>query len=407
MRKFFGLKRIILYILTINLILGIALFSLSVKAREAYVSSPLGDTIQVVNALFSSPLNKVVYGYLPYWVLSEAEHIEYDKLTDISYFSLSINSNGTIKKVNENGETDPGYNNWKSSEALNRVVKNAKIWKLRMSLTISLQKDDEIDAFLQCPECWDTFIEDLKAELNSKKIKDVSLDFEHMEQTTPIIRNSYTNFVEFVNKKLDDEFGDSKVIVASFADSFKRSRITDPVALAEVSDGIFIMAYDYHLPTSEITGPVAPLKNKIDPDDFDVRAAVAQYKEKISPSKLILGVPYYGANYLVSESKPGAKRLPGNDQIGFSVAQYYSMIRENSAIDTSKAEWDEINNTPYILYTSSETGSSRLLYFENKESILKKFRFAKDEKLAGVGMWAIGYDGKYKDYWDAIREEFK
>ncbi len=407
MRKYFGLKRIILYILIINLFLGLALFGIPFVSRKANLSSPIGDTIQVVNALFTGPMDHVVYGYLPYWVLNDTKNLEYDKISDISYFSLSINSNGTIRRLNESGQVDPGYNNWKNSEQLNHIFKTAKIWKVRPSLTISLQKDEDIDEFLACRECWTIFLSELVIELDSKKIKDVSLDFEHMSETTPVIKQTYTEFVEFVNKSLDAEYGDSKLIVAAFADSFRKSRITDPIELSKVSDGIFIMAYDFHLPTSEITGPVAPLKNSIDPKDFDVRAAVSQYKENIAPSKLILGVPYYGANYLVKEAKLGSERLPGNDTIGFSVAQYFSMIKGNDAIPFENSKWDEVNNTPYILYKSKETGQDRLLYFENKESIKKKFQFAKEEKLGGVGMWALGYDGEYTDYWEAIKEEFK
>ena len=56
------------------------------------------------------------------------------------------------------------------------------------------------------------------------------------------------------------------------------------------ADAIFIMGYDYRGASSSPVGSVAPLSRS----GYDIRDTVAAYAARVSPSKLILGVPYYG-----------------------------------------------------------------------------------------------------------------
>ncbi|OGC50208.1 hypothetical protein A2716_03290 [candidate division WWE3 bacterium RIFCSPHIGHO2_01_FULL_40_23] len=406
MKKFFTPRVIILHIATINLLL-LALVFIILRKTDVVFFSPIGETIQVINSLFSKPPKRVVYGYLPYWMLNNSKYIEYDKLTDIAYFSLKVDENGNFVEKDAEGNVEDGFKNWKESEKLKKVIEYSKLWKIRFSLTITGENDESIDAFLSCRKCWDALLANVKQELDAKSIKDLNIDFEHADETTEEVSDAYALFVKFMNDSLDETFQDSRVVVASFADSYKRKRVTNPTKLAEASDALFVMAYDFHQPTSENAGPVAPINGSPEKYDYDVSNAIKDYKKYVSEHKLILGVPYYGYNFLIEKPEPDSKRVIGNPSNGYSISQYYAMIKDNKNIPLEKAVWDPTSETPYLIYNSQENGALRVLHFENEESLKKKYDIVLDENLLGVGLWALGYDGDYEEFWDALSDKFK
>ncbi len=399
-------KTALFYLILLDFVL-LTLFAFVKSRKTAMFLFPTGDTVQVINPFIKVTPNKTVYGYLPYWVLNNSSNIEYDKLTDVAFFGLNVDRQGNFIKYDSDGNLEPGFNAWKNNKDLKKIIKNAKLWKVRFALTLVAQDKENIEGFLNCGSCWDTLLSNTIKELKNNNIKDVNLDFEQATQTDPQTSKKYTEFVEFINEGLDKTFDDSKVIVAAFADSYIRERITNPTQLAKVSDGIFIMAYDFHQPTSETAGPVAPLGGANKNYEYDIQSSIRDFKKNVSPFKLILGMPYYGYNFLIQDAKPYSRRVTGNDVRGYSVSQYYSTIMENGNIPLDEIQWDEDSKTPFIIYTSNETGALRVLHFENALSIREKLKFSLSENLLGVGIWALGYDGNRKELWREINEVLK
>lgn len=376
-----------------------------IKVPKTNFKTPLGNTIQVINAFFNKPPVKTVYGYIPYWMLANSKYIQYDKLTDISYFGLWVDEDGNFVTNDKDGNLDPSFGAWKNDKRLTELIGKAKMWKVRPSLTLVLQKDDAIDKFLACKACWSTLSTNAIAELKKKGIKDISIDFEHSGEASTEIRDKYSEFIEYMKIQMDQNFEDSRITVAVFADSFRRTRVTDPVKLSRSADALFIMAYDYHHPSSDTAGPVAPLFGAPVEYNFDVSTAILEFKDKISPNKLILGVAYYGYNFpITTESEKSTVITDASDEE--TMAQYYAMIMQSNAIPLSTSKFDTISKTPYILY-KSRAGIFRVLHYENAKSLQYKYDFIKSENLLGVGIWALGYDGEYKELWNLLQTNFK
>lgn len=348
---------------------------------------------------------KTVYGFLPYWKLEKAEYLHLDKLTDIAYFALHIEANGKIRKIQSDGTTDPGYNNWKNSEELTKLIELSKKSDVNLALTIVSHEDDVSDKFLACTACWTTLVNEIKTELKYRKIKDVNLDFEYVEYPQQEQTVQYTQFINYLNTELDKEFGESTLTVSTFADSSIRPRITDPGELAKVADKLFIMAYDFHYPNSDRAGPVAPVNKVEGYTSYDLNTMLKDYLKTISPNKLILGVPYYGYNWVVESSQPYAPRIKGNDYIGYSMSQTYEDLVDTIIEVKPNIEWDTVAQVPYFTYLSPSSGVNRMVYFENPDSLKIKYRLVKDYNLDGVGIWALGYDGGYQELWALLDSE--
>jgi spore germination protein YaaH len=119
-----------------------------------------------------------------------------------------------------------------------------------------------------------------------------------------------------------------------------------------------------------------------------------------------MGVPYYGYNWIVTTTDQNAVRIPGNDLIGTSQSQPYQNVMDTILETKPQINWDELAQSPYFTYTSPATGMTRQVYFENEQSLKAKYELVKKYDLAGVGIWALGYDGGYQELWNLLKEEF-
>ena len=352
-----------------------------------------------------------VYGYLPYWSLDSAKYIQYDKLTDIAYFGLYINPDGTFKEkvLDDEGYEilEPGYKNWKENKTVDEIISNAKKNGVRVALTVIAHDDEDNDTFLNCRECWSVLMENVKKELKNKGLSDVNLNFEYAEYTDDKMALKFTEFVKYVNDELDKSFSDSFLVVSAFADSAVKPRISSSLLeLGRNSDGIFIMAYDFHRPTSDQAGPVAPIDGTYANSDYDINTMLKDFLSKISPNKLIMGIPYYGYNWVVENEDRYAKRIEGNEERGYSESLVYDKILRDLEELNIKPLWDENAQVPFYSYTSPSTGSIRQVYYENEDSLRIKYQITKNNSLAGIGIWALGYDGDRSELWNLIYDEF-
>jgi spore germination protein YaaH len=344
-------------------------------------------------------------------MLDNAGYLQMDKLTHIAYFGLYINKDGTFKQkiLGEDGTmvTEPGLLNWNENPNLDKIISNAKAANVRFALTIIGHTDEENDEFLNCRTCWTTLLENIKKELDLKQIKDVNLNFEYAEYTEKGQAAKFAELTKYLNEELDKAYGDSYVVVSAFADSAIKERISSRLnELGRYSDGIFIMAYDFHRPTSDTAGPVSPMNSIGTNSDYDLNMMIKDFLSQIAPNKLILGVPYYGYNWVVENGDKYAKRLEGTDLMGYSESQIYDNIMKDIEDLNLSVMWDETAQVPYFTYVSPDTGSTRQVYFENEQSLTKKYELVKKQNLGGIGIWALGYDGDRPELWNLINKEF-
>lgn len=402
------LPQIIGFIYGIAAVFLIGTLIINVLISKITFVSPLNSNFSVFSMLNNTQRESDyrVYGFLPYWKLNEIKYIQTHRLTDIAYFALHINSDGTIRRLDENGNLEPGYNNWKNNENLKTLISEAQKNNVNFALTVISHEDDVSDAFLDCRTCWPTLIKEISQELEYAGIKDINLDFEYVGYPEKEKAEKYTEFVALINKELDTKYGDSTVTVSTFADSGVKNRITDPKELVKVADLLFVMAYDFHYPNSEFAGPIAPITREENYTSYDIRTMLNDYLKNIPPNKLVLGVAYYGYNWVVYSDQPYAERIPGNDYIGYSISQTYETIMDSLVEKRPKVNWDEKAQAPYFSYVSPYSGVNRLVYFENQDSLKLKYDLVKTYNLGGVGIWALGYDGGYQDLWNLLGREF-
>ena len=138
------------------------------------------------------------------------------------------------------------------------------------------------------------------------------------------------------------------------------------------------MGYDYHWATS-VPGPIAPVNWIQDV----LRYAVVQ----IAPSKIILGIPMYGYDWVDGKGTPVAWLQ------AFRLAtQYHAQIGFDSA-----------SQSPYFTYTDAQ-GRYHQVWFENAASVTAKLDVARNSVIGGVYLWLYGYEDT--NVWSALHETF-
>lgn len=327
---------------------------------------------------------KEVLGFFPYWMLDKQDKINVSYLTSISIFGLTVTGRGEIAKVTGGG-ADPGWEMLKDPR-LDEFIQKAKKSRVKVFLTFKSFNNDEIEKLSQNDSYQQAFISNALFLVNSKNLDGINIDFEYTGEPTEVVRTGFTKLIYNLNSELKRQIPKSTLSIDTYLVSGGKLDLFDIQALSANLDYFVIMGYDMHTPNGD-SGPVSAMGG-----ETNVVAYVQNYLEKIEPDKIVLAIPYYGYDWPQNKNDvgEGVKILP------------YAEIADAS--QDLKINWNEESQTPY--YSYNENGQSRIVHFDNVRSLGVKYDFINRKELAGVGIWALGYDGYNQDLEKLIIDKF-
>jgi spore germination protein YaaH len=148
-------------------------------------------------------------------------------------------------------------------------------------------------------------------------------------------------------------------------------------ALARVASALFVM--DYDMVPGGAAGPNAPLL-AAGPQVSDLSSLLA-YTSVVSPSKLILGIPFYGYDF------PTRSRVPGSLMSGAAESVTYADIVSVGHI----GHWDATALSPYYVFRRGKQWHET--FYDDPVSVALKTALASVLHLSGVGVWSLGQEG--------------
>jgi spore germination protein len=168
----------------------------------------------------------------------------------------------------------------------------------------------------------------------------------------------------------------------------------DVAALGAVASRLLLMEYDFHDDGIDATGPVAPLtKGKV--WDSDVESAVDGYLKLVPPSRLAMGLPFYGYDWPAASSTAGAKTQGQGESVDLADAI--------AAAEKNGRRWDDVSQTPWYAY--KDGAQWHQVWYDDVESLRRKARFLKSRKLAGSMIWAVGMEHDRSEPWEMLHQE--
>lgn len=291
------------------------------------------DTDQNID-LFSTEAR--VVGYFPYYRFSLNDKIQYCKVTHLNIAFANPETDGTIVLTGNSGDL------------LKNVMDTARSQNSNIKIYISLaggalsdQVSNTWKNFLSSPQDRPILIEKIVSYVLDNGFDGVDVDLEWNHVTA-----GYSDFVIELRDALKSQ---SKGITAAYPSETRYSLITQEALNA--LDFINLMVYDY-------TGPWNPSPGQHSSYDH-AKQGINFWKNTvgINPSKLTLGVPFYGYDFQNSTT--------------VKAFTYGSMVDS----DVSNSEKDNVGNK----------------YYNGRPTIANKVKLA-SQNLSGIMIWELGQD---------------
>jgi len=367
---------------------------------ETPVLSPLtsSSTFRFLKGARKSE-GKVVFGFLPYWNLKKITL--QSELTHLSYFGLTIGADGRIlTRTDEGGE--PGFAKLDSQE-LSEIITQLEENNQQLEITFTQFDPDDIYAFISSEKAQEKFFSALDSVLLAYPVSGINIDIEYNGTEDEKLQDNFSEFIGNLNQRMDAKYENIKLSVSVYASAIKGNLIWDVEALGKNADYILVMAYDFHRRTSVKAGPVAPLFGGKDLWDNDISNYLQGFLKVVDGEKILLGVPFYGYEWQTTSRDPRAHTFPDTGATA-SYARVQTLLDPETKEELSVEEgWNDQALSPYISYI--EDGEIFVIYYENSRSISYKLDLVNQLDLAGIAIWALGYEGDSRELWETVRRK--
>ncbi len=360
-----------------------------------------------VSAARVNVLRREVYGFLPYWESPYADDLNYDILSTVAYFGVAVRNTGDLARTT-NGKTTSEWAGWTSSW-MTSVINEAHSHGTRVALAVTQfawtagGRDDQV-ALLSSPDARLNAAQQIAAAVRDRGADGVNLDFE------PIVSGQSANYVTFV-RLLREELnkinaGYELVYCATGSIGYY-----DHAALtaAGAADSVWIMGYDFRTGSSGYAGAISPLTSPR--PVYDLTQVIGLYKARISVSKIILGLPWYGIAWSTVSNQPNANVLSGSGCRPTSV-----LFGQASQLASANGRnYDSIEHSAWTAYQldcgDKDAGGLpmmtwRELYYDDEQSLGVKYDMINYWNLRGMGIWALGYSYGHPELDNQVAAKF-
>ncbi|HET9345220.1 MAG TPA: glycosyl hydrolase family 18 protein [Candidatus Limnocylindrales bacterium] len=355
-------------------------------------------------ALDGTRLRRQVMGFLPYWEVSDAV-LDYELLSTIAYFSVGSDKNGNLLKLDPDGTPTTGWGGWTSSR-MTSIINGAHQKGTRVVLTISVFAWTSGQAALQGallgnPTARLNLARQAAAAVRARGADGINLDFEPIASG---YAEEFTALVRTVRAELDKQASGYQLTfdTTGFIGNYPLEAATAPGG----ADAIFIMGYDYRTSGSAYAGSIDPAAGPA----YDLEDTINAYAARVSPSKLILGTPWYGRAWSTVSDQVNAKTQSGT-KYGTS-----NTVILDTALDYAKQygrRWDSRELSAWTAYRKQNCSSTygcvmtwRQVYFDDAQAAKARYDMIIRKGLRGVGIWALGYDVDRIEMRQALAEKF-
>jgi spore germination protein YaaH len=371
------------------------------EIESAAAPTPMGALGEplVVTGL-PNGLRKQVFGFLPYWMLTDSAlaSMNYHLVSTIAYFSVNARKDGyLVKGTSSNPST--GWAGWTSSR-MTQVTDSAHAQGVKVVLTVTMMAWDSASAdrqarLLGSSTARSRLVRQIVSAIRNRGADGVNLDFEPLATN---LRDEYVSFVRQLKRGLlNAGVGDNlTVCVMAGAATWATGYDVAGLTASGAADALFVMGYDFHWSGSSRAGGVAPIQS---PYTLDVAGTMADFLTETSGSKLIWGVPYYGRTWPTSSGKLNATTLGGG-------SRSYVYTGHLSQAAQYGRRWDDVGKVPWYRHWDGAAGHWVQGYYDDVQSLGIKYDLINARGLSGTGMWTLLMDQGRDELWRLLANKF-
>ena len=344
-------------------------------------------------------------------------------MSTVAYFGVHVDWTGALV-------SDSGLTIWDNPNGpVPGLISTAHASGTKVVLTI-IMGDSTPDQRNICSslERWSTTVQQTVSEVEAKGVDGVNIDYEGSNVTCndpgspqASSQSLFTSFVSHMRSALPTGSYlsvDTYTGSAGYRNGSTYLGFFDVGALANYVDSFFVMAYDMEYEngfqpplncSNYCLGPTAPLSTYY----WNDTRASNEYSAVVSPSKVIMGIPYYGrkeclSGYTPSNAPPNAPLPSGGHWTadGYLDATGESTFSTNSDYHTHRDAVDAQGSTEWDTWSSPYEGCNREMYYDDVTSLGYKYNLVINNHLRGIGIFALNYGGGAPELWSLINKKF-
>ena len=322
-------------------------------------------------------LNKVVYGWHPYWSGSAYVNYDWNLLSHFSFFSYEVDA------ATGNANSTHGFT---TSAAVNAALASGNT---KVTLCVTLFSSHA--TFLGNATARQTLITNLINLIQSKNAHGVNIDFEGLPVSQ---KTAFANFMVDLSNQFHTAIPGSDVSTVLYAVDW--NNVFDFSIMASAVDKFIVMGYDYYWTGSTTAGPNDPLYHFSTTYNYNLSKSITYYINAGCPrNKLIMGLPYYGREWPTSStSVPSGATASG-------VARFYNDVKDNlNGYYSAGNHQQEVDSYSDVFVFNN--GGTRQCFITLEDNFYKRLDHINNTGIGGMGIWALGYDDGYNQFWDGL-----
>lgn len=375
--------------LTLALLMAIAVSPLTAPPAAAADLEPLRS------GQLSRRMSGEVFGYLPYWSIGSwtDAYLPYGQLTDIAFFGVGIKKNGHL-------DTDsPGYLDLMSATGT-EIIQHAHARGVRIHITFQSFGSDRNKVLFADPVALSTFVSEARALIRARGADGANLDVEGLPSAY------WPAWASTITKLRKAALKDNPIARVSVATNLNTTGAKmAKVATDAGADRVFIMTYVVRTALSNPVGSNDPLVHAT--GGYSLTSSLADYAAKGVPAgRILLGLPFYGMTWPTVSDALHANRRPVADGLGDGNAFFPYRMAEDGLPAGAVVDHDPVERSARITWYDDAKASWYQTYYDDPQSLAPKAKLAVSRGLAGMGIWALGYERGVPGYWGTIAATF-
>ncbi|TNF47520.1 MAG: PKD domain-containing protein, partial [Bacteroidetes bacterium] len=324
-------------------------------------------------------LDKVVYGWHPYWVGNAYQNYQWNLISHMSFFSYEVNS-ADGQPISTHG--------WSTSAAVDAALASGNT---KVTLCVTLFSGHA--TFFGSPTAQQTLITNLINLVQSRGAHGVNIDFEGLPSSQS---TNFANFMVSLANQMHAAIPGSEVSTVLYAVDW--NGVFNFSLMEPAVDHYIIMGYDYYYGGSATAGPTDPLYQFGSTYNYTLSRSITYYLDQGCPSsKLIMGLPYYGFDY------PTTNLTIPSSTTGAGSSRTYTTVRTNASGNYTSGNQSWISDAVSDGFAYNN-GANRQCFLSLDSAFNKRLEHILHTGIGGIGIWALGYDDGYADRWNSLRD---